>query len=557
MAKVTFTPDNITIHVKAGTTILEAARSAGIKIESPCNGAGTCGKCKLYIEQIYPVNAVLTEKYDPVKTASDREYILACTACISNDLTITTDTGKDPKALKIISRGESFEVELDCLVTKKYVEKIGITEVYAGHNLIAAEEGNSTERNFGIVVDIGTTTLVASLVDLNTGNELQTASSLNPQAIHAQDVLSRIKLASEENGLNILYKEVIEEITGLIDEVSVRTKTSKENIYEIVFSGNTCMLHIAAGINPYSLGKFPYTPEIRGGSHIKASDHNISIAKEGIVYLPPVISAYVGADITSGILASQIHKKAGVILFVDIGTNGEMVISRDGRLTATSTAAGPAFEGMNITCGMRADKGAVELFDMEDDYSIRLEVIGDTAAVGICGSGLLDIVGELVAAGVIKRNGKFVDAENGEIPPVLAGKLVKLDGKTVFKVTEKVFISQNDIRQVQLAKGAIRAGIEFLLESIGVTAAEVDSVLIAGSFGYHLRAKSLINIGLLPRQFDGKIQFIGNTSKSGGRAFLLNKGYRRELEQLVKEVEVVELASYKNFDRVFIKCLSF
>ncbi|MDF2987471.1 MAG: ferredoxin [Eubacterium sp.] len=557
MAKVTFTPDNITIHVKAGTTILEAARSAGIKIESPCNGAGTCGKCKLYIEQVYPVNAVLTKKNHPVNTASDREYILACTACISHDLSITTDTGRDPKALKIISRGESFEVELDCLVTKKYVEKKGITEVYAGHNLIAAEEGNSTERNFGIVVDIGTTTLVASLVDLNTGNELQTASSLNPQAIYAQDVLSRIKLASEGNGLNILYKEVIDEINGLINEVSVRTRTSKENIYEIIFSGNTCMLHLAAGINPYSLGKFPYTPEIKGGGHIKASDHNISIAKEGIVYLPPVISAYVGADITSGILASQIHKKAGVILFVDIGTNGEMVISRDGRLTATSTAAGPAFEGMNITCGMRADKGAVELFDMEEDYSIRLEVIGDTAAVGICGSGLLDIVGELVAAGAIKRNGKFADAGNAEIPPVLAGKLVQLDGKTVFKVTEKVFLSQNDIRQVQLAKGAIRAGIEFLLESIGVTAAEVDSVLIAGSFGYHLRAKSLINIGLLPQQFDGKIQFIGNTSKSGGRAFLINKGYRREMEQLVKEVEVIELANYKNFDRVFVKCLSF
>lgn len=555
MSQVTFNPDNITIYVEPGTTILEAARRAGVNIESPCNGAGTCGKCKIFIEQLEPVDAVLIKK--DRKTAQDNSYILACTSCINLDVKITASPAKQNKSLKILSQGKSFEVGLNSMITKKFIRNSGNTEVYAGNNLIAIEEGNLEGSNFGIVIDIGTTTLVASLVNLNTGKELCTASALNPQAIHAQDVLSRIKLASEENGLGILHSELIEEINRLIDEVIMDTEIYKESIYEIIFSGNTCMLHLAVGVNPYSLGKYPYTPGVIGGNHIKASDINIGIAREGIVYLPPIISAYVGADITSGILASQLHKESGVVLFVDIGTNGEMVICRDGELTATSTAAGPAFEGMNITHGMRADNGAIELFNIEEDSSLKVKTIGETEAVGICGSGLLDIVGELVASGVIKKNGKFAYPEDENINPLLSERLIQPESKTVFQITEKVVLSQNDVRQVQLAKGAIRAGIEFLLESMGVMAEEVDRVLIAGSFGYHLRAKSLINIGLLPPLFDGKIEFIGNTSKTGGQAFLLNKEYRSEMEQLVKNIDVIELANYKNFDRVFVKCLGF
>jgi Uncharacterized metal-binding protein len=557
MAKVTFNPGNIAIHVEAGTTILEAARKAGVKIESPCNGAGTCDKCKLLLEQVSPVDAVLIKKSKFSRTGEGPEFILACSSCITSDVVVATENGNQNKTLKILSKGKSFDIELDSLIKKKYIQDAGITEIYAGDLLVAKEKGNTSGNNFGIVVDIGTTTLVTSLVDINTGEELQTASVLNPQAIHAQDVLSRIKLASEENGLHTLYSEVIEEINRMIDEVSSGSGINSKDIYEVIFSGNTCMLHLAAGVNPYSLGKYPYTPGISGGLHIKASDHCINIAENGIVYLPPIISAYVGADITSGILASQIHKKSGVTLFVDIGTNGEMVIGLDGRLTATSTAAGPAFEGMNITHGIRAGKGAIELFNVEEDGSILVRTIGNTEATGICGSGLLDIVGELVAYGVINKNGKFTDNVDKDTIPALAERLVQVDGRTVFKVAVDVFLSQKDVRQVQLAKGAVRAGIEFLLSSTGVDASDVDKVLIAGSFGYHLRAKSLINIGLLPAMFEGKIEFIGNTSKAGGQAFLLNKKYRYEMEKLVKKVEVIELANYKDFDRVFVKCLGF
>ncbi|GAE86776.1 electron transfer protein [Acetivibrio straminisolvens JCM 21531] len=205
-----------------------------------------------------------------------------------------------------------------------------------------------------------------------------------------------------------------------------------------------------------------------------------------------------------------------------------------------------------------AGEGAIEFFEVEDQGSINIKVIGETEAAGICGSGLLDIVGELVAHGVIKKNGQFIDPESSNsLHPDLARRLVKQDGKLIFKITDKVFLSQKDIRQVQLAKGAIRAGIEFLLENKGVKATDVDRVLIAGSFGYHLRGKSLINIGLLPKEFDGKIEFIGNTSLSGAKAFLLNETYRDGMKEVVKSVEVLELANYKDFDKVFVKCLSF
>jgi len=399
--------------------------------------------------------------------------------------------------------------------------------------------------------------LVASLANLNSGEELDSVSALNPQAVHAQDVLSRIKLASEKSGLKLMYSELIAEINRMIVHLARKNNISNERIYEVVFSGNTCMLHLATNTNPYSLGRFPYNPEIIGDIHLKSSEHNLVISKFGLIYLPPIISAYVGADITSGILASQLHERKGITLFVDIGTNGEMVLACDGSLSATSTAAGPAFEGMNITHGMRAGTGAVEFFNIEDRGNITIKTIGNEEAVGICGSGLLDIVGELVAFGVINKNGKLINPEKELILPALRERIMEQDGKLVFKVADQILLTQKDIRQVQLAKGAIRTGIEFLLKSKGIKASEVDKVLIAGSFGYHLRAKSLMNIGLLPREFEGKIEFIGNTSKSGGQAFLLNKNYRKQMAELVKDIEVIELANYKDFDKVFVSYLNF
>jgi uncharacterized 2Fe-2S/4Fe-4S cluster protein (DUF4445 family) len=265
------------------------------------------------------------------------------------------------------------------------------------------------------------------------------------------------------------------------------------------------------------------------------------------------MSAYVGADITSGILASQLKNLEGLTLFVDIGTNGEMVLASDGKLIATSTAAGPAFEGMNIACGMRAAPGAVEKFHISDD-AVKLQTIADEAPIGICGSGLIDIVGELVKHGAVKPNGKLAKEQADSF---IADRIAVREGKAVFEVEGDVYLSQKDIRQVQLAKGAIRAGIEALMTSSDVQPEDINRVFIAGSFGYHLDPNSLINIGLLPQSFADKIEFLGNTSKTGGQAFLINNEARKEMAKVVGDVKVLELATTENFDKLFINCLNF
>lgn len=556
MVKVNFVLNNKSVIVERGTTILEAARKIGVIIESPCNAEGVCGKCRVKVVSSNLEDIIQKGEHHLSEQDKAQGFVLSCSAKVMTDVDIEVAPKNSNKTLQILNHGQSFDIELDSYIKKEYHDK-GKTYVYAGDKKIAEEDGDTTALNYGLVVDIGTTTLVTSLVNINTGEELSSVSSLNPQSIYAQDVLSRIKLASDEKGLDLMYSGITKELNEMIVKITKETTINKKYIYEAIFSGNTCMIHLAAKVNPYSLGKYPYTPKIRGGDYLSATSNKLNISNIGLIYLPPIISSYVGPDITSGILATRLQDRKGTTLFVDIGTNGEMVIGRDGKLSSTSTAAGPAFEGMNITYGMRAQRGAIEYFNIEDDGSFKIKTIEDGKPIGICGSGLLDIVGELVANKVIGKSGRFVSQEKCDLPEVLRERLVKLDGKNAFKIVEGVFLTQKDIRQVQLAKGAVRSGIEFLMNSKKVKADEVDKIQIAGSFGYHLRAKSLINIGLLPKEFIGKIDFVGNTSKSGGHAFLLNKSYRLEMENLVKEIEVVELSNGEDFDKIFVKCLSF
>ncbi|HBE79974.1 MAG TPA: ferredoxin [Firmicutes bacterium] len=555
MVQVIFKQTNISIEVPKGTTILDAARRAGVIIESPCNGSGTCGKCLVKLSDRSLVNVIQKAHAEHV-TEVGQGFVLACQSEFDGDITVEDIPMSGRRNLKILDHGQSLAHEKNSFITKRYNEAPESTAVYADGELLGTERGNTERLNYGIVVDIGTTTLVVSLVDVNSGKELASSSALNPQAVHAQDVLSRIHFASDRTGLALMYTGLIQEINRMITEIAKRAAIKKNHIYEVVFSGNTCMLHLAMNINPVTLGKHPYTPVIYGGQSVKSLEHNLGISEFGLIYLPPIISSYVGADITSGILASKLSVKKGVTLFVDIGTNGEMVLAADGKLTATSTAAGPAFEGMNITHGMRAGLGAIESFEIKLD-GFTIVTIGNSEAVGICGSGLLDIVGELVLHGVIDKKGRLKSSNATDLPQFLKERLVRQDEKQVFKLSDKVWISQKDIRQVQLAKGALRSGIEFLLSNVGISASEVDHVLIAGSFGYHLRVKSLIHLGLLPEEFSDKVEMVGNTSKSGGQSLLLNKSYRKKMLQVVKNVEVIELANFQDFDKVFMKCLGF
>lgn len=536
MVKIKFVNEGITVKVKKGTTILQASREAGIVIESPCNGMGTCGKCKVKIQS--------------------EGYALACQTKVTEDIAVETEYSDiQKKTLKILSEGERFNYKIDNDITKKFDGQI--TKIFLDNREIGKEHGDTADWCYGISADIGTTTLVCALIDLYTGKELGAVSSLNPQSLYAQDVLTRIKFASTREGLKLMFESIIKELNRMIKKLCDNAKINRKFIYEIVYSGNTTMIHLVLNTNPESLGRYPYTPILRGGNYMEAHKNGIEISPFGFIYVPSIISAFVGADITSGILATGLQTRNDIVLLIDIGTNGEMVIAKNGSLSATSTAAGPAFEGMNITFGMRAEDGAIESFQINDDGSIDMKVIGDVKAKGICGSGLFDIVGELVRVGIIEKNGKLVLPEKMDLSKKLKLHLQLYRGKLAFRVAEEVYLTLKDIRQVQLAKGAVRAGITALFQNQKIKAEDVDQILIAGSFGYHLRESSLLNISLLPKVFENKIRFVGNTSKTGGETFLLNRSCRKAMEEIVKNISYIDLSNIDNFEHIFVNSLNF
>jgi len=554
LPEIIFANEQKTLNVESGVSVLDAARIAGVMLESPCNGMGKCGKCR-------------------VKIGS--EFVLACqTQIIQNTTVFIESKENENRTMKILSGGRSFSYPLKPFISKQFDgEK---TIIRGGEKILGTESGDTTNLSYGIVVDIGTTTLVVSLINLLDGKETATESRLNPQTAYAQDVLSRIHFASTNDGLTTLQNVLLDTLNEMIKNLAAKANIDTHSIYEIVYSGNTAMLHFACGVNPEPLGQYPYVSQIQGGEHVSASRLNVS--PFAMIYLPPIISSFVGADITSGILASRLYEQKETVLFIDVGTNGEIVLAKDNTLAATSTAAGPAFEGMNIACGMRAGNGAIERFDIADSGGVSYQVIGNVPAIGICGSGLLDIVGELVRIGVITKSGRF--APNPTTNNLNQSKdnlnqskdnsnqttnqsnstfnnLREKDGKKAYFITDDVYLSQNDIRQIQLAKGAIRSGVESLLTKLDLTANDVHRVEIAGSFGYHLNEKSLLNIGLLPNEFAGKVQFVGNTAQSGGVAFLLNTDFREKLKQVAAEVHKIELANNEGFQKLFVDSLGF
>jgi len=502
MPQVRFLNEGKSADVREGGTILEAARLAGVIIGTPCGAAGNCGKCRV--------------------RSDGREY-LACSTPVFSGIDVETleapETGNG--SLQILSEAPGFSYALDPYIN--------------------APSGPA----YGIALDAGTTTIAAALVNLKTGSTAGTEAALNPQAAYGQDVVSRIQFASDAAGLNTLFTVFKDELNRMITTLCKNAAISPADIYMIVLGGNTAMLHIAANISPAGLARYPYTPAIRGGNFLKAKDIGIAISKYGLIYIPPIISAYAGADITSGILASELDRRAGRTLFIDIGTNAEIVLADNGALAVFSAAAGPAFEGMNISCGMMAGRGAIESFRMHDDRTFSFRTTDNAPARGLCGSGLLDLTGELVRHGIIDRTGRF---SGGEKEFVITRE--SPGGK-------RISLSQQDVRQVQLAKSAVRTGAGFLLSRFNLAPSDIDRVEIAGCFGQRLNKESLISTGLLPPQFKEKIRFTGNTSLAGAKAFLLNKHFMPRMESLVKTVQTTNPGGNRNFEDMFIKNLGF
>jgi uncharacterized 2Fe-2S/4Fe-4S cluster protein (DUF4445 family) len=550
--RVTFVSERRWIDVAEGTTVLEAARRAGVAVDSPCAGDGTCGKCAVRLAPGSRRNVTARARHRLEKDG----YLLSCAAAVTGPLEVETLAPLDAAGLAIQAEGVSAPVSVAPFVRRVYRAEEDVTDVLGGEQLLARLAGEQLEPACGAVVDLGTTTIVAALVDLATGRELGFRSALNPQATYAHDVMSRVKLGSTAEGLALLQREVCGAMRGLLRELCDAAGVPASSIHEVVLSGNTCMLHLAVGESPRGLGRHPYTPHLAGGNHVPAASLRLGVADGALVYLPPVASAFVGADIASGLLATGLATRAGTTLFLDVGTNGEMVLARDGRLLATSTAAGPAFEGMTIACGMRAADGAIDAVRIAEDGACEVSVLGGGRATGLCGTGLIDAAAELVRVGVVQPSGRFARAET-VASPRLRERLGAVDGKPAFFLAEGVYLSQGDLRQLQLAKAATRVGVDFLLRAAGVDVGALGRVLVAGGFGYHLRPESVVGIGLLPREALGRIEFVGNTSKSGARAFLLDAGRREELRAVVQRMEVVELTRAGDFDRRFVERIAF
>lgn len=555
MFRVQFTEARREVTVDRGTTILDAARKAGLDMDSPCNQTGVCGKCRVRLDP-ESLARVISPDHATISLEQRAEgWCLACHSTIAGDIVVIEITAAEHDNGAVLQHGQSAALSHAPFFSKHFVLDDNRTLIYAGQQQAGTETGDTSHILYGAAVDIGTTTLVVSLVDLQSGREAASASAHNPQAKYAQDVLSRISCAGTAEGLLTLQQTLMAVLNSMLAELAGQVGIGTRQIYELVFSGNTCMLHLATGHSPKSLGRYPYTPKIYGHESMDATALGLHISPHGQVYLPPILSPFVGADITSGILSLQLHRLAGISLLVDIGTNGEIVLADNGRLTATSTAAGPALEGMNISCGMCAGPGAVERVASDSSGAITFSTIGDKAAGGLCGSGLIDLVAALIDLRVIEANGRFASPE--KLAPDLAERLARMNGSVAFALTPEVCLSQKDVRQVQLAKGAIQAGMEFLLRHTGIGYADVDRVMIAGAFGYHLATDSLVRLKIIPEELAGKIAYVGNTSKTGSQTFLTNVPCREEMAQVASAVEIVELSGQRDFERLFVSCLSF
>ena len=605
--RVTFQPAGRAVYVLPGTTVLEAAARAGLTIETPCGGAGTCGKCRSQI------TAGVREPTQADYAAFDADELndgwrLACQTAIDDEAVvlipesslfgaghqIVAESKTDgqvelmpavrkvfvelaqpsleddvPDLLRLEQQVGGFRTDLDLLRRFPALVRSGGftgTAVLADHHLIDFESGDTTDRCYGLAFDVGTTTVSGVLVDLCSGRELSVASEINPQVSYGDDVLSRIQRAgSGQASLDELRDAVLGLVGRIIDAMCSEAGVDRAHIYEIVFAGNTTMEHLLCGVDPSQLGRLPFVPAYARGLDLSAADVGVAIHPAGRAYIFPVIGGFVGGDTAAGLLATELADRDGAVLMVDIGTNGEIVLASEGRLWAASTAAGPAFEGARISCGMRGSGGAVEKVLLDED--VHLGVIGNTSPVGLCGSGLIDLAAELLRCGIVSRQGRMLSGD--ELPADLSEALrrrVVADeaGGLSFVLAEAtgdrapLALTQKDVREVQLATGAIRAGINILLRQASLACGDLSLVLIAGGFGSFIRRSCAQRIGLLPAEIQRpRIQYVGNASLNGARRALLSTTSRRRAEDIARHTKHVELSMDANFQTEFAEAMIF
>ncbi|HSQ38829.1 MAG TPA: ASKHA domain-containing protein, partial [Anaerolineales bacterium] len=411
-------------------------------------------------------------------------------------------------------------------------------------------------RVFGLAVDIGTTKVAAYLVDLDSGDTIAKSGAMNPQIAYGEDIISRIRYINDhpEDGLKTLQARLIETLNNLLEQLEKDSQMKRGQIVEAVIVGNTAMHHIFAGLPVRQLGESPYMATVGEALNIKARDLGLKIADSGTVYLPPNIAGFVGADHVSMLVGAGLDDTKETIMALDIGTNTEISLYHQGHHWATSVPSGPAFEGAHIEDGMRAAPGAVERVRIEGD-EVKIHTIENADAVGICGSGILDAVAEFVKAGLLQPRGAFTGTH-----PRLRGTGTKAEFVLVpasrSRTGRDVRVTRKDVNEIQLAKGAVRAGADVLLEKAGIQAADLQQVLIAGAFGTYLDVDSALTIGMLPRTERSRYQQIGNAAGTGARRMLVSLDQREIAESIARHVEFVELAKHPAFTKIYSQALT-
>lgn len=607
MIKITFLPSEKIVQVPVGTSILQAAVSAGLQVVSTCGGKGTCGKCKVQIPTEAHSQITETEKKFLSATELATGWALACRHFLTEDLMVKLSEQKDvydrktafagvrqikvaPRVRKIpltLSKpsvedqtpdwdrlraalpGMGIQFNRDVAVSLPGVLRQGnfqVTAVLDGDRLIAVEPGDTTGRCFGVAIDVGTTTVVVYLMDLTQGTVVTSGAVTNPQQAFGADVISRIThAASGPDQLRELQEKVMGGLNKIIAQLCQEREIDRKEIYQAVVVGNTTMAHLVLGIDPTYLAPAPFIPVYRESVEVQANELGLDILGTGTVIVLPNVAGYVGSDTVGVMLATEVDHLPGTSLIVDIGTNGEIILSYKDRILTCSTAAGPAFEGAEIKYGMRAAEGAIEGVRITEN--VELDVIAGGKVRGICGSGLIDAIAEMVKVGVIGPTGRFANgpAQLEKLPPLVRERLRKTERASEFVLAwgkdsasgEDIVLSQKDIREMQLAKGAIIAGIMILVREMGITPQEIDRVLLAGAFGNYIRKESALGIGLLPSLPLEKIMTIGNAAGDGAKMALLSIEERARADSLAKRAEHVELSTQKEFQDEFIKGLDF
>ena len=595
MPRLRVLPSGKEYEYKAGGSLLEILLAEKIFVDNPCNGKGVCGKCRVRILNGDAPKATATEKNLIKEDDLAAGVRLSC--LVKPDADMEIELLQKERKHEVLTSGYTPDFDFDRDIEKRIVEirkptlndqtpfedqireQLGLekisfgalasgrfipgtaTVVLHGDEVIQVEHGDTTDALYGVAIDIGTTTVVCSLIDMLTGKELANASMINAQKHFGLDVLTRItyELEHPADGIHNLQKAIVDSINDMIADICAQAGIQKEQIYEITVGANCTMMHMLLGVDATPIGKAPYAPMFVKAKDILAAGIGIEAAKGARLYCLPSVSAYIGADIVAGAYVCNLKEENGNVLFIDIGTNGEIVLSNHGRLLCCSCAAGPALEGMNISSGMRAAEGAIEDVKITEN-GVELKVIGDEEPIGICGSGILAVVKELLRVGLVRKQGAFIKLNKLDEGDYRCKLMQENDRKREFIMSEspeKLLITQGDIRQVQLAKGAILSGFIALLKKAGIEMKDLDKVMIAGQFGAHLPSDSLTGTGILPAEVEDKLVYVGNSSKTGAYMALMSAKVKREMEELAHYMDYMELGATEGYERLFSDCLIF